>query len=68
MKAMTYLRARKAMTYLRDRLEEPGTMRSLIWALLGVAGLDRNETAVTNYALIALVVLGVISALMPERK
>ncbi len=58
----------KVISYLRDRLAEPGTMRSLIWSLLGVAGLDRNDTAVTHYALVACVVLGLISAFLPERK
>jgi hypothetical protein len=58
----------KGLSYLRDRLKEPGTMRSLIWSLLGVAGLDRNDTAVTHYALVACVVLGLVSAILPERK
>jgi hypothetical protein len=58
----------KAIDYLRARLNEPGTMRSLIWTLLGVAGLDRNDTAVTHYALVACVVLGLWSALKPEPK
>jgi hypothetical protein len=66
MKAISYLI--KGFFYLRDRLMEPGTMRSLIWSLLGVAGLDRNDTAVTHYALVACVVLGLVSALLPERK
>ena len=58
----------KALLYLRDRLAEPGTMRSLVWVCLGVAGLDRGDGAVTHYALIATVMLGVASALLPERK
>ena len=58
----------KALSYLRDRLMEPGTMRSLVWVCLGVAGLDRGDGAVTHYALVATVMLGVASALLPERK
>jgi hypothetical protein len=58
----------KAIEYLRDRLAEPGTMRSLIWVCLSVAGLDTGETAVTHIALTAGVLLGVASALLPERK
>jgi hypothetical protein len=58
----------KAIDYLRARLAEPGTMRSLIWVCLSAAGLDAGETAVTHYALVAGVVLGLWSALKPERK
>lgn len=58
----------KALSYLRDRLMEPGTMRSLVWVCLGVAGLDRGDGALTHYALVATVLLGVASALLPERK
>ena len=58
----------KALSYLRDRLAEPGTMRSLIWVCLSTAGLDRGDTAVTHYALVAGVMLGLISAFLPEPK
>lgn len=58
----------KALSYLGDRLAEPGTMRSLVWVLLGAAGLDRGDTAITHYALVGTVILGLISALKPERK
>lgn len=58
----------RALMFLRDRLAEPGTMRSLVWVCLSVAGLDAGETAVTHTALVASLVLGVVSALMPERK
>jgi hypothetical protein len=58
----------KAIDYLRDRLAEPGTMRSLIWVCLSTAGLDRGDTAVTHYALVAGVMLGLVSAFLPERK
>ncbi len=58
----------KVISYLRDRLAEPGTMRSLIWVCLSAAGLDRGDTAVTHYALVAGVMLGLVSAFLPERK
>lgn len=58
----------RALIFLRDRLAEPGTMRSLVWVCLSVAGLDAGETAVTHTALVASLALGVVSALMPERR
>ena len=58
---------RRLVLYLADRLAEPGTMRSLVWVCLSVAGLDAGESAVTHYALVASLALGVISALRPER-
>jgi uncharacterized YccA/Bax inhibitor family protein len=58
----------KAISYLRDRLAEPGTMRSLIWVCLSTAGLDRGDTVITHYALVAGLVLGIVSALLPEPK
>ncbi len=54
------------LLFLRDRLAEPGTMRSLVWVCLSVAGLDASDTAVTHIALVASLLLGVVSALMPE--
>jgi hypothetical protein len=58
----------RAVVYLQDRLAEPGTMRSLVWVCLSVAGLDAGDTVVTNAALVASLGLGVVSALLPERK
>lgn len=58
----------KAILYLRDRMMEPGTMRSLIWVCFSTAGLDRGDTVITHYALVAGVILGVVSALLPEPK
>jgi len=49
----------KAILYLRDRMMEPGTMRSLIWVCFSTAGLDRGDTAITHYALVGGVILGV---------
>lgn len=57
-----------ALHYLRERLAEPGTMRSLVWCCLSIAGLDAGDTAVTNISLVAGLALGAISALMPERR
>ncbi|WP_207541193.1 hypothetical protein [Sabulicella rubraurantiaca] len=56
------------MHYLLDRLREPGTMRSLVWVLLSVAGLATTDEAVAHYALLGTAILGLISALMPEKK
>jgi len=58
----------RALAYLYARLSEAGTMRSLVWVCLSLAGLDSGDTAVTNIALVASLVLGVVSALMPEKK
>ena len=58
----------KALRYLWDRVQEPGTMRSLIWVCLSVAGLDTGDTAVTHIALSCGVMLGLISAFLPEPK
>jgi hypothetical protein len=60
--------AMKAIEYLRARLAEPGTMRSLIWVCLSVAGLDTGDTAVTHIALSCGVLLGLVSAFLPEPK
>jgi len=70
MKALksVWARVQAALAYLWARIQEPGTMRSLIWVCLSVAGLDSGETAVTHGALAAGVALGMISALLPERK
>jgi len=43
-------------------------MRSLIWVCLSVAGLDTGDTAVTHIALSCGVLLGLISAFLPESK
>ena len=63
---MTRLRA--AGGYLIARMSEPGTMRSLVWVCLSIAGLDAGDMAVTNTALVVSLGLGVVSALLPERK
>lgn len=58
----------KALHYIRDRLSEPGTMRSLVVVIVGIqigATADAMIEALTG---VALVVLGAISAAMPEKK
>ncbi len=47
---------------------DPGTMRSICWALFGVLGMDRGETSLTYACGLAMVALGVASAIMPPRK
>ncbi len=54
--------------YLRDNLRDPGTMRSLAWALVGVAMAARSEQVVEHYAALAVFVLGIVSAAIPPRK
>lgn len=55
------------MHYIMDRLKEPGTMRSLIWVLVGLMGSQASESDVATYAGLATMVLGMVSALMPEK-
>lgn len=56
------------MKYFLDRLAEPGTMRSLIWTLMALAGHTVTDAALAHYALSAVVVLGLISAALPEKR
>ncbi len=60
-------RLRVAADYVLARLDEPGTLRSLIWSLMGVMGMDQGETALTYVCGVASIVLGLISALRQER-
>lgn len=58
----------KALEYIRARLSESGTMRSLVVVIVGIqmgATADAMIEALTG---VALVVLGAISAAMPEKK
>jgi hypothetical protein len=70
MKALKLICARigAALAYLWARVQEPGTMRSLIWVCLSVAGLDTGDTAVTHVALACGVALGLVSGLLPARQ
>lgn len=59
---------RASVAFLSARLAEPGTMRSLVWVCLSAAGLDAGETALTHIALVGSLALGLVSALLPERR
>jgi len=59
---------RRAVEFLWARLREPGTMRSVIWIVIGVATGARAETLVEDAAALALIVLGAISAAMEKPK
>ncbi|MFT8245166.1 hypothetical protein [Roseomonas sp. BN140053] len=56
------------MKYLLDRAREPGTMRSLVWVLVGLMGSQATDSDVAQWAAIGTMVLGLVSALMPEKK
>lgn len=59
---------RRVLDYLRDNLRDPGTMRSLAWALIGLAMAQRAEQMVEHYAALAVFALGMVSAAIPPRK
>ena len=46
---------------------DPGSIRSVIWCLVGILGMDRGDTALTNIAATVIVVIGLVSALMPTK-
>lgn len=54
--------------YLRDNLRDPGTMRSIAWALVGLAMASRADQALEHYAALAVFALGIVSAAIPPRK
>lgn len=56
-----------AVSYLLARLKEPGTLRSLVWVLMSVAGLSVTDSDVAQFTLLASTLLGAISAAMPEK-
>lgn len=56
------------MKYLVDRLREPGTLRSLAVVLFGLLGVTPDNSAMEGYVQIGILVLGAVSALMPEKK
>lgn len=58
----------RVLDYLRDNLRDPGTMRSLAWALVGLAMAARSEQAVEHYAAVAVFGLGLVSAAIPPAK
>ena len=56
------------LAYAVARLKEPGTMRSLIWVCMSLAGYSASETAVAEYATMGGALLGVLSAALPEQR
>jgi hypothetical protein len=58
----------KALGYIRDRLSEPGTMRSLVVVLIGIQQGASAASMTDALVALALVALGAVSATMPERK
>lgn len=54
------------LAYLRARLAEPGTMRSLVWVLLSLAGYQVTDDQVAQWAMLASMALGTTSAALPE--
>lgn len=59
---------RRACDFLWVRLRDPGTMRSLVWVVIGIATGARAETLVEDAAALALVILGAVSAAMEPKK
>lgn len=59
---------RPVVDYLRDRLAEPGTMRSLVVVVVGIQQGASAASLVDHIVALALVAIGAVSALMPERK
>jgi hypothetical protein len=58
----------KALEFIRDRLSEPGTMRSLVIVILGVRMGADAASMVDAITSLALVLMGAVSALKPESK
>ena len=56
-----------ALNYLRDRLAEPGTARSIAVVLFALTGAGNSQEAWEAAVFIAVVLLGMWSALRPER-
>lgn len=58
----------RILDYLDSNLRDPGTMRSLIWALMGIAMNARAEAPMEHYATLAMIAFGLVSAAIPPRK
>ena len=56
------------MQYLLARLREPGTLRSLAVVLFALLGLSPDDPRLEGAIQIAILALGTISALLPEKK
>lgn len=55
------------MRYLLDRLAEPGTLRSLAVMAFALKGIVPDEAAIAGFVDVSILLLGVASALMPDR-
>ena len=55
------------MRYLLDRLAEPGTLRSLAVVVFALKGIVPSEVLLENIVDLAILALGGVSALMPEK-
>lgn len=58
----------RVLSYLRENLRDPGTMRSLAWAGVGLAMATRAEQMVEHYAALVVFALGIVSAAIPPTK
>ena len=59
---------KRAAEYLRARLQEPGTLRSLVCVLIGIQQGASAASMVDHIVALGLVGLGTWSALKPEAK
>jgi hypothetical protein len=58
----------RAIAYLHARLQEPGTMRSLVVVIVGIQQGASAASLTDHLVALALVGLGAVSALKPESK
>jgi len=58
----------QARDYLLARLQEPGTLRSLVAVALGGGGVANATTTLDALVSAGVLLLGAVSAAMPERK
>jgi hypothetical protein len=59
---------KRAIDFVRDRLSEPGTMRSLAVVLFALTGAGNSQMLWEAIVFLGIALLGAVSALMPERK
>lgn len=57
---------RAMLAYVVARLREPGTMRSLIWVCMSVAGYSATDIPEAEMAMLTSGALGILSAALPE--
>lgn len=61
------MRALVLVDYLLARLQEPSTIRAIVWLVSGGAVHWRAETAADNLISLAMLAAGLVGALLPER-